>query len=209
MKHKLCRATKEQGIYIGNQVDKSQLKNPLSRALVARFDRRVLAATGEINPESILEVGCGEGRLVTLISSNFPVRVLATDFSVHLIDKLASENRNPRVEYRQSSAYDLIPSQHQREMVICCEVLEHLEKPSLALKKMKTLQAGAYLFSVPWEPIWRILNIARGSYLKQLGNTPGHLNHWSRRSFEKCLLEAGYSIDRTFNPFPWTMVLAR
>ena len=35
----------------------------------------------------------------------------------------------------------------------------------------------------PREPLWRGLNIARGAYLKDLGNTPGHLNHWSKRGF--------------------------
>jgi hypothetical protein len=42
------------------------------------------------------------------------------------------------------------------------------------------------LVSVPREPLWRMLNMARGAYWPALGNTPGHLNHWSRRSFVRC-----------------------
>jgi hypothetical protein len=30
---------------------------------------------------------------------------------------------------------------------------------------------------VPREPIWRIGNMARGRYLGDLGNTPGHIQH--------------------------------
>ena len=29
------------------------------------------------------------------------------------------------------------------------------------------------------------LNIARGAYVRDLGNTPGHLNHWSRRALRR------------------------
>ena len=43
------------------------------------------------------------------------------------------------------------------------------------------------LVSVPREPLWRGLNLARGSYLRELGNTPGHLNHWSKRRFASLL----------------------
>ena len=32
-----------------------------------------------------------------------------------------------------------------------------------------------------------MVNMARGAYLKDLGNTPGHLNHWSKRSFVQML----------------------
>ena len=39
------------------------------------------------------------------------------------------------------------------------------------------------LVSVPHEPLWRALNVARGAYLRELGNTPGHLNHWTRAAF--------------------------
>ena len=37
----------------------------------------------------------------------------------------------------------------------------------------------------PFEPVWRLGNMARGRYLKDLGNTPGHVNHWSRWSFRR------------------------
>ena len=47
------------------------------------------------------------------------------------------------------------------------------------------------LVSVPREPLWRGLNVARGAYLSDLGNTPGHVNHWSKRSFVAMLSRHG------------------
>ena len=64
------------------------------------------------------------------------------------------------------------------------------------------------LVSVPREPLWRGLNMARGAYLKELGNTPGHLNHWSKRSFVRLLSRYGTVVEAR-SPFPWTMLLVR
>jgi hypothetical protein len=64
------------------------------------------------------------------------------------------------------------------------------------------------LVSVPREPLWRLLNVCRGAYLRDLGNTPGHVNHWSRRRFVRLLQRHGEVIE-VRSPFPWTMLLAR
>ena len=50
--------------------------------------------------------------------------------------------------------------------------------------------------------------MARGAYLKDLGNTPGHLNHWSKRSFVALLSRHGEVVEAR-SPFPWTMLLVR
>jgi hypothetical protein len=59
---------------------------------------------------------------------------------------------------------------------------------------------------VPREPVWRMTNMARGAYLRDLGNTPGHLNHWSKRSFVSLLSRYG-TVEHVRSPFPWTMLL--
>ncbi len=51
----------------------------------------------------------------------------------------------------------------------------------------RVARGGHLLVSVPREPLWRGLNMARGAYIKDLGNTPGHLNHWSRKAFVELL----------------------
>jgi len=61
---------------------------------------------------------------------------------------------------------------------------------------------------VPREPIWRALNLARGKYVRDLGNTPGHLGHWSRRGFLE-LLGGRLEVVAVRTPLPWTMALCR
>ena len=92
------------------------------------------------------------------------------------------------------------------ELVAATEVLEHVTDPERALAEMARVASRYLLVSVPHEPLWRVLNVARGAYLRQLGNTPGHLNHWTRRSFVSLLGRYG-EVMQTRAPFPWTMLL--
>ena len=72
----------------------------------------------------------------------------------------------------------------------------------------RVARGGHLLVSVPREPLWRGLNMARGAYIKDLGNTPGHLNHWSRKAFVELLSRHG-TVEEIRSPFPWTMLLVR
>ena len=92
-------------------------------------------------------------------------------------------------------------------MTVCCEVLEHLKNPNKGLSEIKRISKKDVIVSVPIEPVWRVLNILRGKYLKSFGNTPGHLNHWSVFSFQKLIRESGFCIKRKIISFPWQMYL--
>ena len=199
----------QEGILIGNQVDKSQLRNPISRRMVAGFDSALLRLIGGIQPAptSVHEVGCGEGRLTRKLRDHLGIEVRASDFSERLIIENQSRNE-AHIQYVVRSVYDLDASD-RAELIVCCEVLEHLERPADALAALRALRGGTYLFSVPCEPLWRVLNLARGKYLAALGNTPGHLNHWSRRGFLNFLAASGFRPDSSAQPLPWTMVRGR
>ena len=92
--------------------------------------------------------------------------------------------------------------------MLCCEVLEHLEDPAAGLAEIARVASRTCLVSVPREPIWRMLNVARGAYWSALGNTPGHLNHWSRAAFS-AFVGTRLDVVETASPLPWTVVLAR
>jgi SAM-dependent methyltransferase len=94
------------------------------------------------------------------------------------------------------------------DLVAATEVLEHVSDPERALAEMARVARRWLLVSVPHEPLWRVLNVARGAYLRDLGNTPGHLNHWTRAGFQRLLGSHGQVVE-TRSPFPWTMLLVR
>src|SRR5690606_11451906 len=124
------------------------------------------------------EVGCGEGKLASALIRRgpTPARYLATDVS---LDAITTE-LDPRIEPATASIYELPFASASFDVVVCCEVLEHLDEPARGLAEIARVARERVLISTPWEPVWRALNMARGKYLRDLGNTPGHVQHFSR-----------------------------
>lgn len=87
-------------------------------------------------------------------------------------------------------------------------MLEHLPDPGAGLDKIAELARPWALISVPREPLWLALNLARGAYVSDLGNTPGHLNHFSKRGFRR-FLESRLDVVELRSPVPWSMALCR
>ena len=198
----------EGGILIGNQLDKDQVRNPIARWMVGGFDAALDGRVDAIRPASVHEVGCGEGRLSRRLHARTGREIRASDFSRELIAENQARG-DVGVRYVARSVYELDPAEDYADLVVCCEVLEHVERPADALAALRRLGARAYVISVPREPLWRVLNVVRGKYLGALGNTPGHLNHWSARGFVGFLEEGGFRVERRLQPLPWTMVSGR
>ncbi|PSH61950.1 methyltransferase type 11 [Phyllobacterium sophorae] len=155
------------------------------------------------------EVGCGEGHLsMRLHDRGWQVRGSdLEDVSVaEANEQCVQRNIDPR--FQTVSLFDLTTQDAAEELVICCEVLEHVPDTAKAISVLKSLASPYLLVSVPREPIWRILNVARGKYLKDLGNTPGHIQHWSSASFVS-MLKSSFTIVEVRKPLPWTMILCR
>ncbi len=208
MKIKLSRGAQQQGVVFGNAYPKYTSKNPLVKWLMKNFESHIEDLLKQISPETIHEVGCGEGFWVLhWRKKGFKIR--GSDFSSLVID-IAKKNAeqmgaDPNL-FSVRSIEELNTTEDSAECILCLEVLEHLEKPQFALEKLKALEARHYVFSVPQEPVWRILNVLRGKYLTSFGNTPGHLQHWSRGQFVKFISEH-FRVEKTVGPFPWTVVL--
>lgn len=205
---KLCSGTSEHGIVVGNSFDKYGSRNPLVRRIMARFASDLQELVDLAEPSSIHEVGCGEGYW-TLLWKAQGRSVCGSDFSgaaIGLARKNALEQGFGEEIFRQRSIYDLNPEEDGADLVVCSEVLEHLERPEMALRELRKIARRHAIFSVPREPIWRVLNMARGQYWSRLGNTPGHLQHWSRRSFS-ALVSRYFKIEEMRSPLPWTMLL--
>lgn len=205
----------------GNYYDKYHSSNPIVKWMMANFKKNIkeLLEILEKEPTKICETGCEEGEITTYIKQCMPkAHIDAFDISENVI--LNATEQHDNIDFFVGNIYTMeviepkqrkkhILNTNEYDLVVCSEVLEHLEEPENALKKINEITAdkGYILLSVPNEPIWRICNMARGKYLKQLGNTPGHIQHWSKRAFCKMLTKNNMRIIGTKTPFPWTMVL--
>ncbi len=173
------------------------------------FERTLDELMAQARPGSLLDVGCGEGVLVHRWALEMPqARIVGIDLEEESIQAGWAERRAPNLEYRTMAAEDLPFAENEFELASAIEVLEHVPDPEHTLAEMARCAERHLLVSVPREPLWRMLNIARGAYIGQLGNTPGHLNHWSKRSFTKLLARHGEVVEAR-SPFPWTMLLVR
>jgi 2-polyprenyl-3-methyl-5-hydroxy-6-metoxy-1,4-benzoquinol methylase len=199
----------EDGIVTGNTYDKYGSTNPVVRRLMGAFERALDELMEHADPGSLLDVGCGEGVLVhRWAERRSRMRVVGIDLQEESIQAGWSEHRAPNLEYQTMRGGDLPFADDEFALASAIEVLEHVPDPEHTLAEMARCAESHLLVSVPREPLWRTLNLARGAYIPQLGNTPGHLNHWSKRSFVRLLSRHGDIIE-VRSPFPWTMLLVR
>jgi 2-polyprenyl-3-methyl-5-hydroxy-6-metoxy-1,4-benzoquinol methylase len=201
-------ATTGAGIPTGNTYDKYGSTNPVVRRLMARFEQDMFELLDRAAPTSILDVGCGEGVLTEQWADRTPGRVVGIDLDDPKLRAEWEQRERPNLEFHAGDGHTLPFRDGEFEAATAMEVLEHVPDPAAVLGEMARVASRWVLVSVPREPLWRGLNMARGAYVRELGNTPGHLNHWSKRSFAK--LVGGYGeIVELRSPPPWTMALLR
>jgi len=197
--------TVDRGVVVGNTYDKYGTKNPVARVLMGGFLRAFEAALPLVAPDVVLEIGAGEGRLLERVRARHPA---ARCLAVELSPRLAATARDATgLPYVAQSAEALGVRDRSIDLVIACEVLEHLPDPDRALAEIARVARGPVVLSVPREPVWRALNVARGAYWRDLGNTPGHVQHWSRRGFVAFVAQR-LRVVRVWAPLPWTLVVA-
>ena len=203
------RPERPPSIPTGNTFDKYGSANPVYRRLMDGFERALDELLAQASPRSVLDVGCGEGVLTERWAQWLAPRpVTGIDLPDPKLQAQWQSRAQPNLEFCSGRAESLPFGDGELDLVAAIETLEHVEAPALALAEMVRVARRHLLVSVPREPVWRALNMARGAYLRRLGNTPGHINHWSRRSLTRLL--AGYGqVMEVRTPFPWTMALVR
>jgi 2-polyprenyl-3-methyl-5-hydroxy-6-metoxy-1,4-benzoquinol methylase len=199
----------ESGVVTGNTYDKYGSTNPVVKRLMANFERTLAELFQQAAPTSLLDVGCGEGVLIHEWAQQIaPARVVGIDLEEPSIQAGWAQRQAPNLEYKVMHAENLPFADGEFDMATAIEVLEHVPDPAHTVAEMARCAERHLLVSVPREPLWRGLNVARGAYLKELGNTPGHVNHWTKRSFVELLGRHGQVVEAR-SPFPWTMLLVR
>jgi SAM-dependent methyltransferase len=199
-----------EGTVTGNTFDKYGSTNPVVRRLMAGFEGTLEELFRQADPQSLLDVGCGEGVLTHQWAQQLGEsrRVVGIDLDDPALHAEWAKRTAPNLEYRVMKAENLPFADDEFDAATAIEVLEHVPDPEHTVAEMARVAHRWLLVSVPREPLWRGLNMARGAYWKDLGNTPGHVNHWSKRSFVSLLSRHG-DVVQARSPFPWTMLLVR
>jgi len=195
----------------GNYFDKYRTRNPAARYLTRGFLQAwdgmldSILRDGPVN--RILEVGCGDGFLLTHTIKRLAPgrRAVGVDPGIDVLKHGITGPRGP--DFVNGTIYALPFPDASFELVTVPEVFEHLDAPEEGLAEVLRVSSRYLLASVPWEPVWRVMNVLRGAYWMAFGNTPGHVNHFTRRGFIR-FMEKKTDLRRIRKPFPWTMILA-
>jgi 2-polyprenyl-3-methyl-5-hydroxy-6-metoxy-1,4-benzoquinol methylase len=189
-----------------NFSDKYTKSNFLIKWVIKRFYNQIGQILSPISKKKVLEVGCGPGFSIQYLKPFLKDSYFeASDIREDLVRE--AQERNPEIKVIQESIYDLKRPNDSFDLVVALEILEHLEDPESALKELHRVTSKFCLLSVPNEPLWRILNMCRLAYLKDFGNTPGHIQHWSKNQFAR-FLSRYFKINKIVSSLPWTIVLA-
>jgi ubiquinone/menaquinone biosynthesis C-methylase UbiE len=198
------------GVVIGNHTHKYTARNPAIRLLTERWVANLDRAFGQLGgdaqgpPERALEGGCGEGVVADRMHRRWG-EVVALDLPDAGLRADWRRYRGPR--FLHASAHELPFADNRFDVVVAAEVLEHLPDPDRGLAEMARVGRRHLVLSVPREPVFRSCNLIAGRYVRDLGNTPGHLNHWSKRGFVRFVSQVA-EVRAVTSPFPWTVIWA-
>jgi 2-polyprenyl-3-methyl-5-hydroxy-6-metoxy-1,4-benzoquinol methylase len=186
------------------QTKKYRAKNPIKRALIRRFVERVSQLFSEgPAPESVLEIGIGEGFLSGHLSSLHPkTKFSGVDIQEQDLARLRA--KFPHIDARAGNIYDLSALPGGYDLVICAEVLEHLDEPERALDQIVALRPARVILTVPHEPWFMLSNLAMGKNITRLGNDIEHCNHFTVASFRR-LLSTRFDLNRVTTSYPWIL----
>lgn len=202
-----ARGVETPDVVVGNHCHKYTTGHPVIRWLTSRFlsdleDQLDIIAGS--SPARVLEVGCGEGDIAALLRQRWS-NVTALD-----LPDAALRDTWRGVEgtsFLHADAAKLPFPDDCFDLVVCVEVLEHLSDPCQGLAELCRVGRRHFVLSVPREPLFRLGNLLGGRHLRDLGNTPGHLNHWSSTGFER-FVSGVAQVKDVVRPFPWTIVRA-
>ena len=179
----------------------------LQKLLIDNFYIVLLDTAKDLKPISVLDAGCGEGfTLSRFEEKRIGKNLEGVDFLATAIK--IGKKFHPKLKLKEGNIYKLPYKDNQFDLVICTEVLEHLEEPEKALRELKRVTKKYVVLSVPNEPLFMIGNFIRGKNIKRWGNDIEHINHWSSSAFEKFVAKE-LTVKDVKTPLPWTILTAK
>lgn len=109
---------------------------------------RLARYASQLQPDTLLEVGCGNGRLFRTMSRlGVETRYTGIEVADHVVDQ--NRSQHPEVRWRVGSAYNL-PATNEEVELVCAEfVIEHLVFPRESLEEMiRVVEPGGHLILV-------------------------------------------------------------
>ncbi len=150
---------------------------------------------GKLPPKSgslrILDYGCGSGYYASQLNHSGN-QVFAVDFNPEMI-RIAKEIYSLNAAVKSTD--DLLGESMCFDIIICNQVLEHVDAPLNLLTALRNLLAdrGILFISVPNRNYIRAKSALISGKLPDANYPPHHLSFWSEISLKKALYKAGFN----------------
>ena len=200
-------------------------KNPLRRALIARFFAAVAEELGrgqrplphvgatsgrdsgrsgpEAPPTKLLDLGCGEGFVDLFLRSQMPgLAITGVEPDEQALAVAAA--LNPGVTYLAGDGRKLPFPDNSFDALVCLEVMEHLPDYPALIREAARVTAGPCIFSVPAWPFYQGANFLAGHNWSRLGEHPGHVVQFTGKKLRGDLAVVFREVRLGFS-FPWLL----
>ena len=148
--------------------------------------RRVLDRN-HLAPKSIVEVGCGAGRVIAALATAMP-EMVATGFDISRdAARLWPDASRPNLTYHLG---DFTRTEARYDTLLLMDVFEHVDDYLGFLRSLRT-RAGHFVFHVPLD-LSAVALLTR-SYMRGRADV-GHLHYFTRESALATIATAGYRV---------------
>lgn len=147
------------------------------------------------SPNKILDVGCASGWFLSRVAKTFPK---AQCYGIDIYDKAVEYGKKlyPSISFQKADAHNMPFKASTFDLVICTEVLEHVNDPKSALLEIKRvlkkdgfaiieLDSGSILFSISWF-LWQKF---RGGVW-----THAHIHAFTVKKLDRIINSCGFKI---------------
>jgi ubiquinone/menaquinone biosynthesis C-methylase UbiE len=144
---------------------------------------------------AVLDVGCGDGALSRDLAAATGARVTALDLSLRRVLRAAGG----AVRFAAGSSYELPFRDAAFSVVVCTDLLEHLDDPQRAMNELVRVSSRWVLISVPWKiQIEKTLcpHCGKDYFLY------GHQHSFGTEGIERLAHAAGAEVQRTEHVIP-------
>lgn len=183
-------------------------RNPFHRLSLGRFHDALADELRDLAPSSVLDFGCGEG----FVLDELVERGVEIDNYEGLdlrADALAeAQSRWPSKQFICADLFDGRFDDKRYDVALAAEVFEHLYDPDAALERLVSLTDRSILLTVPHEPWFQLMNLARGRDFIRLGNHPEHVQHWNTPTLHE-FISRHADVIRIRRSFPFLIATAR
>jgi SAM-dependent methyltransferase len=179
--------------------------NPVVQRLIARWLGELAGLVAANVPTStpLLDAGAGAGFSLERFVGDRPV--LAVDLHLEKVAQVPE-----RVKTAQPLVSDVTRLPLPNGSVgwaTSIEVLEHLPHPELLVAELARVCRDGAIVSVPWEPWFKLGNLARGKNVRRLGNDPEHIGAFGPGSLTR-LLRRSFDDVTIHRRLPWLLAVA-